>query len=142
MSLPNKSVFKIGHKIRAYRKANNISQEKLAEMINCSFKTVSNMENDNVLPNIIQIINLCDVLEISMDELFGEFLHKTVEPIEVDEIKEDSYPKFIHRTPIKQKMDDKQLEKMELTSLKLKELNKNELEVVLGLIKLLILNRK
>ena len=39
MVLPNKNIFKIGYKIKAFRKANNLTQEQLADKMNCNFKT-------------------------------------------------------------------------------------------------------
>ena len=96
MSSPKKSLFNIGYKIKAFREANNLTQEQLADLMNCNFKTVGNLENDRTVPDLKQIINLCDVLNISMDELFADVLHKTdgfVEPSENDE----SYPFFVNR---------------------------------------------
>lgn len=96
MVLPNKNIFKIGYKIKAFRKANNLTQEQLADKMNCNFKTIGNLENDRTMPDLKQVINLCDVLNVSMDELFAGTLSKTenfIEPSEDDE----GYPKFVSR---------------------------------------------
>ena len=94
MVLPNKNIFKIGYKIKAFRKANNLTQEQLADKMNCNFKTIGNLENDRTMPDLKQVINLCDVLNVSMDELFAGTLSKTenfIEPSEDDE----GYQKFV-----------------------------------------------
>ena len=62
MVLPNKNIFKIGYKIKAFRKANNLTQEQLADKMNCNFKTIGNLENDRTMPDLKQVINLCEVL--------------------------------------------------------------------------------
>ena len=96
MVLPNKNIFKIGYKIKAFRKANNLTQEQLADKMNCNFKTIGNLENDRTMPDLKQVINLCDVLNVSMDELFAGTLSKTdnfIEPSEDDE----GYPKLVSR---------------------------------------------
>lgn len=74
-----KSLFQIGTKIKARRKALGLTQEKLAELIDCSFKTIGNIENDNTIPDTRQVINLCDVLDMSFDELFSDVLKKREE---------------------------------------------------------------
>ncbi len=138
MSSPKKSLFNIGYKIKAFREANNLTQEQLADLMNCNFKTVGNLENDRTVPDLKQIINLCDVLNISMDELFADVLHKTdgfVEPSENDE----SYPFFVNRRVADVPLS--QLKKLETLSLKLRKLNEKELNIVDALIDSLMQNR-
>jgi len=97
MVLPNKNIFKIGYKIKAFRKANNLTQEQLADKMNCNFKTIGNLENDRTMPDLKQVINLCDVLNVSMDELFAGTLSKTenfIEPSEDDDLSAGGYPLF------------------------------------------------
>ena len=53
MGLPHKNLFKIGYKIKAYRLADKLTQEQLADMMNCNFKTIGNLENDRT--NIVLI---------------------------------------------------------------------------------------
>ena len=76
MKREKKGIFQIGTKIKARRKALGLTQEKLAELINCSFKTIGNIENDNTIPDTRQVINLCDILNMSFDELFSDVLKK------------------------------------------------------------------
>lgn len=76
MSKQKKSFLRIGMKIKARRKALGLTQEELADKINCSFKTIGNIENDNTIPDTRQVINLCDVLEMSFEEMFGDVLQR------------------------------------------------------------------
>ena len=68
------SGLKIGYKIKALRESNNLTQEQLADLMNCNFKTIGNLENDRTVPDLRQIISLCSVLKISMDALFADIL--------------------------------------------------------------------
>ena len=128
----------MGSKLAQARRKNNLTQEQLADLMNCNFKTVGNLENDRTVPDLKQIINLCDVLNISMDELFADVLHKTdgfVEPSENDE----SYPFFVNRRVADVPLS--QLKKIETLSLKLRKLNEKELNIVDALIDSLMQNR-
>ncbi len=60
----------IGQTIKAMRKQRKMSQEQLAEATQCSCKTISNIENGHI-PELKQVVNICDVLKISMDDLFN-----------------------------------------------------------------------
>ena len=59
----------IGKQIQGARKRQKMSQEALAEAVGCSCKTISNIENGK-LPELKQLVNICDVLKLSMDDLF------------------------------------------------------------------------
>ena len=137
MATPKKSLFNIGYKIRAFREANNLTQEQLAALMNCNFKTVGNLENDRTVPDLKQIINLCDVLKISMDELFADVLHKAEHSAEAAD-DENAAPfagrKFAGISP-------EQLQKIETLSLKLRNLNEKELSITDSLIDSLLQNR-
>ena len=67
---------KIGLFIAQERKAKNLTQANLAQKLYVSAKTVSKWENGNGLPDTSILINLCSVLEISVNELLsGERLN-------------------------------------------------------------------
>ena len=138
MVLPNKNIFRIGYKIKAFRKANNLTQEQLADKMNCNFKTIGNIENDRTMPDLKQIINLCDILNISMDELFSETLSKTekiIEPSESDE----GYPKLVRRQISSYPAN--RLQRLETLSIKLRSMNDKELNILEAVIDSLIKNR-
>ncbi len=59
----------IGEKIAQLRMAADISQEQLAEKISVSRQSVSKWEMNQALPQIDKILQLCELFDISTDEL-------------------------------------------------------------------------
>lgn len=59
----------IGERIQQLRKANNLSQEELAEKIDVSKQSVSKWELDKALPNIEKLLKLCEVFSVTTDYL-------------------------------------------------------------------------
>ena len=68
----------IGEKIIHLRMANSISQEKLATLLNVSRQSISKWESDESLPQIENIMELCDIFKVTADELLNRkiILHK------------------------------------------------------------------
>ena len=62
---------KIGAFISAERKAKNLTQTKLAEKIFVSEKTISKWENGNGVPDTNSLLKLCQVLDVSLNELLS-----------------------------------------------------------------------
>ncbi len=62
---------KIGEFISNCRKDKSMTQEKLAEMLNVTSKSVSKWENGNCLPDTSLYEPLCNALDISINELFA-----------------------------------------------------------------------
>ena len=62
----------IGEKITRLRIAANISQEQLAEKISVSRQSVSKWEMDQALPQIDKVLQLCELFDISTDELLHD----------------------------------------------------------------------
>lgn len=62
----------IGEKITQLRNAANISQEQLAEKISVSRQSVSKWEMDQAAPQIDKIVQLCELFDISTDELLHD----------------------------------------------------------------------
>jgi len=62
---------KIGRFIAERRKALNFTQEKLAEKLFVSAKTVSKWENGNGVPDTNTLPTLCNVLDITVNELLN-----------------------------------------------------------------------
>ena len=68
---------KIGKFIATKRKEKNLTQEELAEKLGVTNKSISKWENGNCLPDSSLYKPLCNILEITLDELFnGEQLSK------------------------------------------------------------------
>ncbi|MEE0265261.1 MAG: helix-turn-helix domain-containing protein [Acutalibacteraceae bacterium] len=62
---------KIGKFIAECRKSKNMTQNQLAEMLNTTNKSVSKWENGNCLPEASLYEPLCDILGITINELFA-----------------------------------------------------------------------
>ncbi len=60
---------KIGEKLKQARKKSGYTQEQLAEQLGVSRQTISNWENDKFYPDIVSVIKLSDLCNISLDEL-------------------------------------------------------------------------
>ena len=58
-----------GKFIALKRKQKNLTQEQLAEKLGVSNKTISKWETGKSLPDIVSILNLSDLYQISLDEL-------------------------------------------------------------------------
>lgn len=59
----------IGSKLKNARTASGFTQEKVAEEIQVSRQTISNWENEKSYPDIVSVIKLSDLYNISLDEL-------------------------------------------------------------------------
>lgn len=59
----------IGKKLKEARNASNFTQEQVAESIHVSRQTVSNWENEKSYPDIVSVIALSDLYNISLDVL-------------------------------------------------------------------------
>ncbi len=62
----------IGEKIAKLRTAADISQEQLAEKVSVSRQSVSKWEMDQALPQIDKVLQLCELFDISTDELLHD----------------------------------------------------------------------
>ena len=62
----------IGEKIASLRIAADISQEQLAEKISVSRQSVSKWEMDQALPQIDKVLQLCELFNVSTDELLHD----------------------------------------------------------------------
>lgn len=62
----------LGEKIQFLRNKAHISQEQLAEKIEVSRQSVSKWEMDQALPQIDKVLQLCELFDISADELLKD----------------------------------------------------------------------
>ena len=62
----------IGEKIAKLRTAMGISQEQLAEKADVSRQSVSKWESNQALPQIDKVLLLCELFNISTDELLQD----------------------------------------------------------------------
>ncbi len=70
---------KIGANVRKWRDLRGLKQKDLAEKVNYSESTISNIENDISILNIHQMEDIADALEINILQLFSEpkVMHNT-----------------------------------------------------------------
>lgn len=70
----------IGHKIKTLRRAKELTQEELAEVLGVSSKAISQWECNRTTPDISQLPMLCNFFEITADELLEiDVFHKMQE---------------------------------------------------------------
>ncbi len=59
----------IGKKLKSVRVQKGFTQEAVAEKIQVTRQTISNWENEKSYPDIMSVVNLSNLYEISLDEL-------------------------------------------------------------------------
>lgn len=59
----------LGDVVKKLRIANNLNQVQLAEKLNVSKQTVSNWENNNILPSVEMLVKISKVFSVSTDYL-------------------------------------------------------------------------
>lgn len=59
----------IGERIQEYRKACGFNQEEFAEKIGVSRQAVSKWERDKAYPDLDRLVCICEILNVSIDEL-------------------------------------------------------------------------
>lgn len=64
--------FKIGQKIRKFRKVRGLSQEELAERINISTTHMSHIETGNTKLSLSVFVDIANALEIRTDDLLDD----------------------------------------------------------------------
>lgn len=66
---------KIGERIYEQRTAKGLSQEQLAELLEVSRQSVSKWETDSAVPELDKLLRMCDIFEITLDQLTGREGH-------------------------------------------------------------------
>ena len=74
----------LGERLLELRKSKHLSQEEVADKLNVSRQTISKWETDSSTPDFDKIIPICDLFEITTDELL------TGNKEEKEEVKESS----------------------------------------------------
>jgi len=72
----------IGRRVRAERTAQNISQEKLAEMVGVGTTHISHIETGNTVPSIKTFVAIINALNLSSDELLRNHMSKAKHVLE------------------------------------------------------------
>jgi len=98
---------KIGNLIMSERKAKKLTQAKLAEKLFVSEKTISKWENGNGIPDTNSLPKLCEIFEISINELLNG------ERISTNNYKDKAEERLLELQKIKE-IGDKRLLSMEI----------------------------
>ncbi len=62
---------KIGKRIKTARTEHNMTQMDLADVMGISYQAVSNWERGNSMPDISKLPELCELLNLNLEELMG-----------------------------------------------------------------------
>ena len=62
---------KLKDNLRFFRESKNLKQSDLAALLSVSVKTISHWETGYSEPSILQLTQLADIFEVSLDELVG-----------------------------------------------------------------------
>lgn len=68
---------KIGKNLQKLRRSHGYTQEKLAELIDCSARYISDIEQDKSKPSYENLVKICNVYKIGLDDIFSEYLRIT-----------------------------------------------------------------
>lgn len=63
---------KLGLQIKKARQTKNLTQEMLAEMVNCNTSHISNIENNHTKVSLNVLLAIANVLDTSIDSLLSE----------------------------------------------------------------------
>lgn len=75
----------VGKNIYELRTAKNLSQGELADLLDVSRQSVSKWETDAAVPDLDKLMKLCDIFEVSLDEITGRQPKEAKEPVIVVE---------------------------------------------------------
>ena len=64
----------LGERLREIRKSKNLTQAQLAEMIGVGKTTITGYEQNNREPNVLNMIKIAKVLDVSCGELMGDIV--------------------------------------------------------------------
>jgi putative transcriptional regulator len=61
---------KLKNTIKVQRAIKDLTQERLAELVNVTRKTINTVENGHFVPSTVLALKLAKVLEVNVEELF------------------------------------------------------------------------
>ena len=68
------STIRIGEALQKLRKSNGYTQEKIAEKIGVTVRYISDIEQDRAKPSYEVLVKICNIFEISLDQIFSQYL--------------------------------------------------------------------
>ena len=86
----------IGEKIAYYRKRAELSQEELGQQLFVTRQTVSQWENDQTIPTVENLMRLCEIFKLSMNDFFEQNVcAEKSDPVETEERYSFEYSKAL-----------------------------------------------
>lgn len=73
------NTIKIGKNLKKIRNSYGYTQEQLAEKIECSTRHISDIEQDRAKPSYEILIRICNIYNITINDIFNEYLHEKEE---------------------------------------------------------------
>lgn len=73
------STIRIGKKLQQIRKSYGYTQERLAEEMECSARYISDVEQDRAKPSYENLVKICNIFNVSLDDIFSEYLDNRVD---------------------------------------------------------------
>ena len=67
----------LGGNILKLRKKSGLSHEQLGEKYDLSLRYISDIEQDRAKPSYEVLIKICNIFEISLDQIFSQYLSIT-----------------------------------------------------------------
>ncbi|MHB1460254.1 MAG: helix-turn-helix domain-containing protein [Armatimonadota bacterium] len=109
-------IHKMGRQITELRRARGLSQMQLAELLDISFQAVSNWERGLSMPDIAKLPELAEILNTSIDGLFGLGIAVPVPEPVVSSLEETDIPYTFTAKPDADRSDDDELTALEVES--------------------------
>lgn len=75
---------KLGLQIKKARQTKNLTQEMLAEMVNCNTSHISNIENNHTKVSLNVLLAIANVLDTSIDNLLSEQYKNTASALDTE----------------------------------------------------------
>ena len=98
--IKNKDILKsIGVKVQEARRNKNYTQEFVAEKVDRSIDTIRGIENGTIVGSMETLINICNVLEVTLDYVFYDLL----------ESKDEILNKELYKSFEELSLEDKQI---------------------------------
>ena len=69
-----------GTRIKYLRQSRELNQVQLADKLGVKKQSISNWENDNIMPSIDMLIKIADFFHVSTDYLLGREMQETNAP--------------------------------------------------------------
>ena len=77
MKNDEKIKLRLSNNLKRYRKENNLTQTQLAEKLNYSDKSISKWERNEGIPDVIILVKLAELYNISIDDFFSSQIVNT-----------------------------------------------------------------